>query len=241
MISRNLDVVKEQRRRVRQPNAVLVLGLSGGEPGRVLRNDEPRGAVGGHGQHSDHVGNRSVGDPLLSPVDAIPGDDAVLFDSRGGRLHRAEVAACVGLGGAVRKDHTIFRDRTQPALALFVRGSHEDRITAEERREDGSCETDVVPRHHLTDPVRVERATVHPAVHLRDEHQLHAELIRVTHRADDVFWAHVFVVEVELTLRRQFVTDKVAERLEHHQEGVGVEAGPSNVACHHRHRVEPEL
>ena len=214
---------------------MFVLRLRRGEAGRVVRNDEPGRAVGSHGEDGDHVGDRSVRDPLLATVDPVAGDDAVLLDAGGGRLHRAEVTPGVGLGGAVREDHTVFGDRAQPSLALVVGGPDENRVASEECGEDGRCEADVVAGHHFADSIRVERSPVHPAVGLGDEHQLHAELLRVAHRPDDVLRADVLVVELELALGGQFVADELAERVEHHQEHVGVETGTAEVAVDERH------
>jgi hypothetical protein len=215
----------------------LSSGCAAVRPGCVLRNGEPGRTVRRPSQDGHHIGDRPVRDPLLAAVDPIPDHGAVLFDTDGGRLHRPEVAAGVGLCRPVCEHDALLGDRPQPAVLLLLRGSHEDRITAEERGEDGGCQADVVARHHLADAIGVERTAVHPAVLGGHEDQLDAELFGVRHRTDDVLGTDVFVIEFELTLRRECVPDELVERVEHHRQVRSVEAGTSDVSGGVVHRV----
>ena len=62
-----------------------------------------------------------------------------------------------------------------------------------------------------------------PAVLLGDEHELHAEVL-TAHRADRVLRTDVLVVELQPTLVGQRLGDELVQRVQHHVEGVSVQA-----------------
>ena len=143
---------------------------------------------------------------------------------------RAEVGAGIRLGRPVGEHDALLGDGPEPLLLLLLGGPDDDGVRAEEGREHGCGEADVLACHHLADPVGVERAAVHPAVLLGDEDQLHAEGHRVGHGAHDVLGAAVLVVELELELGRERGVDEVVERLQHEVQARQVEPCPAEVA-----------
>ena len=230
VVNRHLDVVQVQRRGIGQAQAVFVFGMAGREARRAAGHHEPCWPFGRTRQDGREVGNGTIGNPLLAPVDAVAGDLAIDDDAFGHRLQRTQVAAGIRLGGAVGKDHALLGDGAQPAQLLLFGGADQDRVAAQEGGEGRRGQPDVMPGHRLADEIGVESASVHAPVGGRHKHQLHAQLRRVAHRAHGVFGAGVFVVELQLPLRRQRIGDKLPHRVQHHRERVGIKAGATDVA-----------
>ena len=220
VVSRHDDVVEEEGGGVGQPDAVLVLGRRGGEPLGVALHDEPGRPSGRQRQHGVEVSDAAVADPLLAPVDPVAGASRVVRHGRG--RHRTEVTARLGLGGAVGEEHALVGDPTQPLLALLLGAAHQDRVAAQERREDRRAHPDVDPGHPLADAVGVERVAAHAAVRLGDEGQLYAEGV-AAHRPHRVLGTGVLVVELEESALGQLLGDEVVECLEHQVEGAAVQ------------------
>jgi hypothetical protein len=55
-------------------------------------------------------------------------------------------------------------------------------------------------------------------------------LVRVTHSPNYVFGTDVLVVEIQLPLRGEFVSNELTESVQHHCEDVGLETGSPYVA-----------
>ena len=89
-------------------------------------------------------------------------------------LSRAEVAAGLRLGGAVRVQDSLLGDLAEPGAFLVGCGAEVYRVAAKERGEHAGGEAEVDAGHLLAHPVDVDGAAAHPAVLLGDEHQLDA-------------------------------------------------------------------
>ncbi len=165
----------------------------------------------------------------LRAVDEVVGDvPVVVLLGYRGRCQRTQVAAGLGLGGAVREEDALLGDATQPLRTLLLGRADEDRVGAEERGENRGGQTDVDAAHAFAHAVDVERAAAHPAVLLGQEDQLDPELLAL-HGPDKVFRAHVVMVELEHPVVVHAGGDEVGERLEHEVEGVEIESAATDV------------
>ena len=192
---------------------MLVLGLAVREARGVTVDHEPGRPAGRQRQHRAGIGDAAVGDPLLAAVDPVADDRAVLEPGVGGRLQRAEVAAGLGLGGAVGQQEALLGDPAEPELLLLVGAADQDRVAAEEGGEHAGGDAEVDRGHPLADAVDVERAAAHPAVLLGDEQQLDAELL-AAHAAHELLRELVALVELDQQLVGELALGELVDRLE---------------------------
>ncbi len=221
-VGADLDVLEHERRGVRQPDPVLVLGLGLGEALRAPLDHEPGGAARGVGQDRVSVGHPAVADPLLAAGDPVAGHHVAVHDRRGLRPQRTEVAAGLRLGRAVRVERAVLGDLSEPARLLLLGGPDRDRVGAEERREHAGGHPQVDTGHRLADPVDVEGAGAHPAVLLGDEDQLDPQLL-AAHQANGVDRALVEVIQLKQALVGQVPRRELPDGLKGEVEGLAVE------------------
>ena len=176
-VGADVDVFQGQRRRVAQTDAVLVLRLAGRETLSAFLDDEPRRPGGGVCKHRVDVGMAAIGNPLLVAGDFVTDGLPVLLDGHGHGLERCEIASGRRFAGTVGHQQTFLGNATEPVRSLFRCASEHDRVAAKKRRQHSGGEADVDPSHRFTHPINVEGAASHSAVFLRDEHQLHTELL----------------------------------------------------------------
>ena len=151
------------------------------KPSRARFDHEPARPAGRQREDRVELRHAAVADPLLGAGDPVAGDGPVLADRLAGRLQRPEVAAGLGLGGAVGEQDSLLGDPAHVLALLVLRAADADRVAAEERRELGRRQAEVDRRHPLADAVDVERAAAHAPVLVGHEQQLDTELI-----ADDI-------------------------------------------------------
>ena len=148
------------------------------KPSSAGVDHEPARPAGREGQHRAEIGDAAVRDPLLGAADLVARTRAVLRHRFGGRLQRREVAARLGLGGAVGHQQALLGDAGHPALLLL--GGAARRRSGRSPGTSPSTEV-ATPRsivgHALADPVHVDCAAAHPAELLGDEQELDAELL----------------------------------------------------------------
>ena len=200
----------------------LSSGLPWVNPGGAPLHDEPARAGGRIRQHRVRVGDAAVADPLLAAVDTVSHDAAVFLHAVRRGLQGAQIAAGVGLGGAVGEQQALFGDARQPEFLLLRRGPDGDRVAAQKRRQDGGGDAQVDPRHLLADAVHVERAAAEAAELLRNEQELDAELVRAAHVPHDLQRAFVARVERDQLLVRQPLLGELLERFHAQFECLGV-------------------
>ena len=128
------------------------------EAGGALLHDEPGRPARGERQNRVDVRDRAVADPLLTPVESVGGHLPVGLDRGGRRRHGTQVAAGLGLGGAVGEQDALLGDASQPLLALLGGRADQDRVGAEEGGEHRGRDPDVDAGEPFADPVGVERA-----------------------------------------------------------------------------------
>ena len=97
------------------------------------------------------------------------------------------------------EEDALLGDAPEPSLLLLLGGYDQDRVAAQEGRQDAGREPHVDARHRLADAIDIERTAAHAAELLGDEHELHAELF-ASNRADELFWKDVLLVELEQCL-----------------------------------------
>ena len=113
----DVDLVEEQRRGVAQPDPVLVLVLAVREALGAGVDHEPARPAGSEGEDGVEVGDAAVADPLLGAGDPVAGHGPVVADRLCGRLQRSEIAARLGLRGAVGEQDSLLGD---PAHVLAL-------------------------------------------------------------------------------------------------------------------------
>ncbi len=217
------DAVERQRRGVAGADAVLVLRLAVTEVLGVALDDEPAGSAGRQGEDGEDVRHAAVADPLLAARELVADDRAVLLDGDGGGAQRREIAAGLGLGGAVGHEDALVGDASEPVLLLLRRAAHRDGIAAERGRQQAGRDAEIDARQLLAEPVDVEGAAAHAVVGLGNEEQVEAEL-GAAHLADDLGGELVPRVELEQAGVRQLPVGEVAQRLQDHVERFSVEA-----------------
>ena len=176
---------------------MLVLVRSVRETLGARFDDEPGRAVGGHRENRVAVRDAAVADPLLGAADPVAGHGPVLADALRRRLQRAEIAAGLGLGGAVGEQDAVLRDPAHVDLLLLLGAADPDRIAAEERGELGGREPQIDRRHPLADAIHVECPAAHPAVLERHEQQLDPEFLSGGHPPDDLLGELVSFIKID--------------------------------------------
>lgn len=212
VLGRDLDVLERERRGVGDANAVLVLGLSGGESLGALLHDEEGGAGFGGGEDGVEIGVGAIGDELLAAVDSVEGLPVALESDRLA-LERAQVAAHRGLGDAVGHQERLAGDAAHPLALLLRRAADDDGVEAQRDRQECGREPQVDAGHRLADAIDLVGPAAHAAELLRDVDEVEANL---GHQLmDDLLRKLLGHVRFQAPAQRHGARGELMEALEH--------------------------
>ena len=223
-VGRDVDVLEEERGRVRGADAVLVLGLPVREALGPLVHEEPGRAAGSVGQDRVAVGDAAVADPLLAAGDPVADDLAVLLDRHGRGGERPEVAPGLRLGGAVGVEVAVLGQRAEPLGLLLGRRADVDRVGAEEGGEDAGRDPEVDRGHGLGHPVDVVGPPAEAAELLRDGQQVQADLPRVVEVLHDLLGEVVAELDLQELGDGEVLLRVLLERRQDLVQHLGVES-----------------
>ncbi len=220
----DVDVLQEERGRVRGADAVLVLGLAGREALGALVDEEPGRPARRVGEDRVAVGHAAVADPLLAARDPVADDLAVLLDRHRRRGERPEVAPGLGLGRAVGVEVPVLGQLAQPGRLLLRRRPDVDRVGAQEGGEDAGGDPEVDRGHGLGDPVDVVGPAAEAAELLGDRQEVEPDLPRVVEVLHDLLGELVAELDLEQPRRREVLLRVLPERRQDLVEHLGVES-----------------